>query len=90
MSADRKPRPVLKLATKPQGPSFAMVKRALRLFRADWIPKAQRHRNARAWLVANARLGESHLLKGGVHKCGRPGAVVDESEIHAPRRYGAK
>jgi hypothetical protein len=78
---------------------MALVKKALRLFSSPLIDKATRHRNARAWLRANAVLGDKHLLQGRVSKgnilkgstatWGQPGEPGIE-QVFAPRRYGVK
>ncbi len=85
-----KPRPHLVRATKPKGPSFALMRKALSLFTGRGISKATRKRNARAWLAANASLGEGSLLKGAAPRWGAPGVPAGQgvSQVFAPRRLG--
>ena len=80
----------LSLARAPKKrPSLALVKKALRLFTGRGISKATRHANARAWLRANAMLGEKHLLRGGTPKWGQPGEP-NVQQVMAPRRLGER
>jgi hypothetical protein len=89
MIADRKTLRLLRPDAKPRGPSFSLVKRAIKLFRGRGIDKATRHRNARKWLAASASLGNKSLLKGGEPKWGQPGLPMP-GQVHAPRRFGGK
>jgi hypothetical protein len=47
------------------GPTYAMKKVAVRLFRSDLAPRSVRRANARKWLAAMAALGDKHVYRGG-------------------------
>lgn len=83
-------RATLKLARAPRKPSLALVKKALRLYKAPGIPKAQYRANARKWLAAMAALGERHILrKESQAKWGRPGMPGEGvGQVFASRRLG--
>lgn len=57
-------KPALTLV-KP-GPSFAMRRKALRMFNSEFASRETRHANARAWIAANERLGDRHILKKAI------------------------
>jgi hypothetical protein len=69
-------RPTLTIARKPKpGPSFAMLRKAVALFRSDLAPRSVRRHNARAWLRSVMGLGDKHLYRGGAAKWGHGGSL---------------
>lgn len=56
-------KPLLKLATRGKpGPSYALIRKACRMFKGSYGPRAERHANIIAWLAAVDRLGEQWVL----------------------------
>lgn len=59
----------LKLAPRQQPRiPYALLRRAVALFRSDLVPRSVRRHNARAWLRSIDVLGDKHLYKGGPAK----------------------
>lgn len=81
-------RPKLSLARAPKKLKLALVKKAIRLFRSESVPRAVWKANARKWLAAMAALGDRHILNRSTPaKWGQPGEPrVDQ--VYAPRRLG--
>jgi hypothetical protein len=50
---------------KKRGVTLAQAKRALRLFRSEYVSREVRHANARKWLASVEWLGPRWALKGG-------------------------
>jgi hypothetical protein len=50
--------------------SPAMIKKAVRLFRSDLVPRSVRRHNARQWLRSMHHLGDGHLYRGAPAKWG--------------------
>jgi hypothetical protein len=57
-------RPTLRAIPKRKAPSLSQVKRALRLYRSDYVSKEVRHANVRKYLQALAHLGSNWVLAG--------------------------
>lgn len=66
-------RPTLCLAPKAKpGPSYALLRKAVALFRSDMVPRSVRRANARKWLASMERLGDGHCHKGADVSWSRP------------------
>lgn len=66
-------KPVLKLATRGKpGPSYALIRKACRLFNSDLVPRSVRHANIRAWLLSMESLGDKHVYKKGEARWSHP------------------
>lgn len=89
MKRARTPLTLARATARPQRPPLSMVKKAIRLFKGQDVPRALYRANALKWLAANARLGDNHLLRGGTPKWGRPGEPR-VAQVFAPRRLGAR
>lgn len=76
-------------AVKPcRKPQLAMVKKAIRLFRGDGVPREVVHANARKWIASMRELGDRHILnRNAPAKWGQPGQT-DVRQVYAPRRMG--
>ncbi len=79
---------------KPPGPSLALIRQALKLFRGRNISKAVRHLNARKWLIARMSIGERHILNRTTAAAwgmpGVPGAGVSQVFAARTRRLWVK
>jgi hypothetical protein len=54
---------------KPRIP-FAMLRKALTMFRSPLVSRELRKANARKWLAAMEQLGDKHLYRGGAVRWG--------------------
>jgi hypothetical protein len=94
MTEPRKRRADLHLARpaeQPPGPSFSMLKKAIKLYRGRGVPRELYRRNAVAWLKACAALGDKHILHRDKPEA-RWGQAGDPAvrQIRAPRRLGER
>jgi hypothetical protein len=55
---------------KKRGVTLTQAKRALRLFRSEYVSREVRHANARKWLAAVHNLGNNWVLAGAPAKWG--------------------
>lgn len=63
-------RPTLKLARPPARVPYALLRKAVAMFRSEYAPRSVRRHNARKWLESVLRLGDGHILRGGQAKWG--------------------
>lgn len=68
-------KPTLKLAPKKPrtGPSMALLRRAVRLYRGGYADRSIRKANMRAWLASVQSLGDAWLLAKPQAKVKRSG-----------------
>jgi hypothetical protein len=93
-------KPRLTIARPPRKPTFALLRKALMLFRGEGVPRELARRNAIAWLKSMRELGDRHILKGSVLKgnilrgreaaWGEPGDGYRVGQIRAPRVSGER
>lgn len=60
----------LKLARPQPRIPYALLRRAVALFRSEYVPRSVRRHNARKWLEAMDKLGDNHVYKGGAVRWG--------------------
>lgn len=63
-------RPTLKLARPQPRIPYALLRKAVALFRSEYVSREIRRRNARKWLEAMDRLGDNHVYRGGTVRWG--------------------
>jgi hypothetical protein len=92
MTGPRKRRADLHLARpveQPPGPSFSMLKKAIKLYRGRGVPKSIYRANAIKWLRAMESLGDKHALHRSkpAARWGVPGNPF-VPQLRTPRRLG--